>query len=927
MASRTLYPAVVDSYVPAFKVNKTSGHSGGEQNFYFSLSKYNGSSDFDCIQVAINKQDTGLNVVNKEDSNERYRCAGYILDVPAVSVTVDGVIKDNLYCFTLSNADIATEANGYHGQVPGYIYKIQIRLVESGQTYSEKGQGSQSDYLNVNADHFSEQSTICVAKSIGNIDVVMPIFDNESEISGIAEDESVIKSFSSLDLFGQITSEDPTEVLYKYNFKLYNENNVLLEDSGDILANKYQNINEFRYLFKTEFKHNNGYRIDFTYVTNNEYTGTTSKSFECSLSEFDPFDQKLATVDGKEQNEHQHNGSAPYNSPGYHDGVTLEVDDTLLFLRARNLIDVEGTRLNFRETPYVNVDNTQLEVLGNLVHSVDYVKYLVENETVDKEEEEGRIGLKIVPATSEGEKEFFGNMCIRRSSSKDNFNIQEDIIIIPFNGSRPIDYPLINDYSAESGVFYQYGLQRIDIDGTRSKLNIMDNPVMRNYEHSYLLGENNKQLKIKFNTVISSFKYQILDAKTETIGGKYPVIARNAAVKYRTFPISGTISFMGDENDTFYSRLDAYKNNKEYYEKYNESNNITQYDYIYERAFRDEVYKFLYDGKPKLFKSPTEGNIIVRLTDISFTPNKSLDRLIYDFTCTASEIAEDTIDNYKKYYFIDPGEPSEDTSKVDTFIGQLQMEFTPDTNIFEEIYKKYDSQGNNQAGMSKKLKGIHHIKITFDEESKKVYPNNDPNKGYTMGYNFKLDKKYFTVYAPQNTYTFDERFTYSGRDNELYLLADAGNYRVNTNATIDFLYDIATEKYHDKQISTKNIVKGVGQIFDTYQKDTSLYYIIYDKYHIDTEDQYRKITGITSFEIEAPVNAAFQLIDEGDDQKKELHIMNETGVLSFEGISGLNNLIYAGMYNQDTGELLDIPADILIEYRYELMHGYYKKES
>ena len=72
-------------------------------------------------------------------------------------------------------------------------------------------------------------------------------------------------------------------------------------------------------------------------------------------------------------------------------------------------------------------------------------------------------------------------------------------------------------------------------------------------------------------------------------------------------------------------------------------------DYIFEKQYRDKAIEFLMDGKPKLFKSFTEGNMIVALTAVSFTPNKQLDRNIYDFSATVTEIAECTIENCQKY--------------------------------------------------------------------------------------------------------------------------------------------------------------------------------------------------------------------------------------------------------------------------------------
>jgi hypothetical protein len=58
---------------------------------------------------------------------------------------------------------------------------------------------------------------------------------------------------------------------------------------------------------------------------------------------------------------------------------------------------------------------------------------------------------------------------------------------------------------------------------------------------------------------------------------------------------------------------------------------------------------FLYDNTIKLYRSPTEGNILVKLTNISLSPQTVLGRMLYSFSATATEIADLTIDNYLKY--------------------------------------------------------------------------------------------------------------------------------------------------------------------------------------------------------------------------------------------------------------------------------------
>ena len=55
-----------------------------------------------------------------------------------------------------------------------------------------------------------------------------------------------------------------------------------------------------------------------------------------------------------------------------------------------------------------------------------------------------------------------------------------------------------------------------------------------------------------------------------------------------------------------------------------------------------------------MFKSPTEGNIVLRLNNISLNPNQTLGRLVYSFNANVSEIDDNTLEVYKKYGFYEP---------------------------------------------------------------------------------------------------------------------------------------------------------------------------------------------------------------------------------------------------------------------------------
>lgn len=106
-------------------------------------------------------------------------------------------------------------------------------------------------------------------------------------------------------------------------------------------------------------------------------------------------------------------------------------------------------------------------------------------------------------------------------------------------------------------------------------------------------------------------------------------------MNYKQFNIGGLISY--HEDNAFFTTYQL--------------GNLTEVDAerVKEKQFRDAVLDFLYDAKPKILKSTTEGCMIIKLTNISLTPNKQLGRSIYSFTAQATEYAAPSIDNLKTH--------------------------------------------------------------------------------------------------------------------------------------------------------------------------------------------------------------------------------------------------------------------------------------
>lgn len=261
------------------------------------------------------------------------------------------------------------------------------------------------------------------------------------------------------------------------------------------------------------------------------------------------------------------------------------------------------------------------------------------------EEENGRIILTIKNPTDIA---YTGDLVIRRAASSTNFTIWEDIKNYSFTSKTNIK-EMFSDNTIESGIWYKYCL----VDTLNNTIKEIKKPMMVIFDDMFLTTKD-RQLKLKFNPTVSSFKRTIQESRTDTLGSQFPFIRRNGHANYAQFPIGGLISFQMDEADLFTSLDELFGENLKLYTGFNETKRFTEAnDWAYEKMFKDKVSEFLYDGQPKLFRSATEGNFIIKVMDVSLTPNATLGRRIVSFTATAYEIAECTVENFKKYNILE----------------------------------------------------------------------------------------------------------------------------------------------------------------------------------------------------------------------------------------------------------------------------------
>ena len=592
-------------------------------------------------------------------------------------------------------------------------------------------------------------------------------------------------------------------------------------------------------------------------------------------------------------------------------------------------------------------------------------------------EEEGYIKLEC----NLNQQKYTGNLVIRRSDSKGGFLNWEDLKNFESHKTKHFQY---YDFTAESGIAYRYLVQKRDSRGRRGtplydqKTLNEKTGTLGDWQYAYLLqtsGNGNstqaKQLKLKYDFQISSYKTNISESKTDTIGSKYPFIRRNGNMYYRSFPITGTItSFMDnvdlftskqilqDEQETVYNKLRIHIDDIQYKPA------SDKYDYIYERKFREAVEQFLYNSKPKLYKSTQEGNILIKLMQVSLTPKTELGRLIYSFSATAYEIDQPNIKNLDYYGFINVGDfnpyVSYQMEEVYSFMGTYDANgVNPEGNVFKAGYDiiggginaadnslaaKY---GLNQAKNGDMLTDftISHLRIEVESPPYLIVKNPNTNRFEPLeGEDFSSveDDLYVAehpvskqLYQIQSTYKnktnnssdlqiyLGTLFRINGQDiiisppNNIYELGEDGMTLPKSTSIIpakDTLMTIDTVVNLHYEEDTSNVAKKIkvedkpGYIMGVYDSSSELITLIKHKYFAT---YYKDVEIITNSEQEQVSRKGVGLVRQKAVGINSINIDTQPGVVfeirtsGFEASDSNNELII-----NETGELKFDLSDI-----------------
>ena len=329
---------------------------------------------------------------------------------------------------------------------------------------------------------------------------------------------------------------------------------------------------------------------------------------------------------------------------------------------------------------------------------------------------------------------YYGRYILSRASDADNYSTWYTIAQFRLEAQTPSSYSF-RDMTVEHGRKYKYGLQQTNLWGLISS-RIESEPYEVSFEDMFLY-DGDRLLKIRFNPKVESFKIKVLEQKTDTIGGRFPYITRNGTTYYKEFPIGGMIACEMDEDQMFHKRVQgvAHRHStKVLQDQYDEDGNLIQKgdmpengmrdwhmfsdeNIILEREFKLAVLDWLNDGKPKLFKSPYEGNYIVRLMENELKPVEELGRMLHTFTSQAYEVAECTYNNLVSYGFVNIAPPSD-------YVGQWRTYLLNDP---EFLTKDGDYLINFSAGLEsftiQDLMPGDMISLLFDGESSSSWEN------------------------------------------------------------------------------------------------------------------------------------------------------------------------------------------------------------
>lgn len=563
------------------------GANNSSYEIFFRLSNYTNIEDVAHVDVRISLQSNGASVVDSAVWPDQV-----IYKVRKKRGDKTSEIKtygNGLYSVTIYANKNEKDENRLADLISGHwenntYYKVQMRLGTAWTGWTTTSEYYAWRETQIQTGHFSEWSTVMLLKAIPQ-----PTLKFKNNEALIKTENKIVSEYSTSPAFIVNYSkgdENSDETIDKYKFLLYSSTNELLEESDWIQYRTNSVVNDIS--------------VDITHC----------------------FKQIL------EQ------------------GKTYR---TIVKIITKNLYEASA------EYHFKILDILDTEILT-------FPENIVLNATTD--EDNGIIKLQL---KNNEETTFtpYCNLILTRQKKGETF--QEKMLTINhlgFSLKPQTEKEIYTDFTVESGVSYKYFLYLENSYGQRGQP-LESSELMIYFEDCFLFYQG-KQLRIRYNPQINSYKNTVLASKQDTLGGKYPVILQNGASRYAEFPLGGLISLNLEEEAQSYFIPQNFQESEEETSGYERdgnqikiiesektskvkiNTNLTGENFLLERQYREEVEHFLNDGNQKLFRSPSEGNHIIGLINVSLTPNQQLGRMISSFTSQAYELADFSIENLIK---------------------------------------------------------------------------------------------------------------------------------------------------------------------------------------------------------------------------------------------------------------------------------------
>lgn len=620
--------------------------------------------------------------------------------IPGTLPAFYGTVANITVPFSMNKAVNTNEISGFSLKIKTAYSNTFIGTLEYPKVIDGQRASIDSETFSLNQIVFKEQDIASLNIKPGQFLKAQLAYIDKDNITGYYSTVGVIKyttkpeisiknlSLESINNFqntyiGKYKSNDASEKHYLYKFSIYKLNNGKKEelvDTSDWLLHDNSNEEDF-YSFNNEIEDTETYGLEYTVKTINGLEEST-ELYQCqNNSQRDSYLNEIFTLsvennyeDGYNLVKLEKNTNSVYitNTSIISRGASEieqeiankykdDVNDTINWLSSSATYELKKNNKTYRNIIY------SYQQIAETTSANDFYLYKYEvisiegNKTSDKT-------YYIFPAPLEinlYRKNDFSEECVKIG----NYKFQKEDQVFNWN---------FKDFTIEQGIDYTYYIKEVinenclkeydqNLETTIIYSNLSNkiesNPIYSDFEDMFLY-DGKKQIKIRFNPKVSSFKINHLEQKTDVIGNRYPIFFRNSIVEYKEFPISGLISYHLDDNELFIqdSLQELGIQIKDSFERQNnpagdfnystKSLNLISNNIKAERLFKMKLLDWLGNGEIKLFKSPSEGNYLVRLMNISLSPEDKLNRMLHTFSCTAYEAKEFNFEKLKELGFI-----------------------------------------------------------------------------------------------------------------------------------------------------------------------------------------------------------------------------------------------------------------------------------